>query len=93
MMVHPALALGKLTFRSTLKMPVWESVQILFGISIPALMIPHLVHTRIAYQAIAYDDAYRNVLAAIWPESGCLPEPLDILIIPHARDLPHQGSS
>ncbi len=70
MMLHPALALGKLAFRSTLKMPLWEGVQILLGVTIPALMIPHLVHTRIAYQLYASQDSYRNVLAALWPGYG-----------------------
>ena len=83
MIVHPGLALGKLAFRSTLKMPVWELIQILFGLSIPALMIPHLVHTRIAYQKFAYDDNYRNVLAVLWPDSAWQQSALLMLVWIH----------
>src|SRR5262245_33454380 len=37
--IHIALGLYKLANRTTLKMPLWEFVQILFGITIPFLLL------------------------------------------------------
>ncbi len=70
LITHPLLAITRLAFRSTLKMPVWEMVQIIFGLLIPAFLVSHIVDTRIAFQIFGSDDNYRNVLGALWPQDG-----------------------
>ncbi len=70
LIIHPLLAISRLAFRSTLKMPAWEMVQIIFGLSIPAFLVSHIVDTRISFQIFGSDDNYRNVLGAIWPGGG-----------------------
>ena len=68
--VHPSLALAKIALRSTLKITPWEAIQILFGLSIPVLLIPHFVNTRIAYHLLGREDDYLNVLGVLWPEKS-----------------------
>ena len=48
LVTHLSLGLYKLAMRNTLRMPAWEAVQIALGLSIPFLLFPHIVNTRVA---------------------------------------------
>src|SRR5471030_2621177 len=48
LLTHISLALYKLAGRATLRLPRWEMIQLLLGLTIPFLLFPHIVNTRIA---------------------------------------------
>lgn len=47
LLLHMVFALARLGGRSTLRMPPWELVQILLGLSIPFLLFPHMAATTL----------------------------------------------
>src|ERR1700741_3709603 len=47
--IHGVLALWVLYERRTLRMPAWEATQYALGLVLPALLIVHVVGTRIAW--------------------------------------------
>lgn len=53
---HMILVLSKLALRGTLRMPIWEAVQVCLGLMIPVLLMAHLVHTRTAHEIFAVKD-------------------------------------
>jgi adenylate cyclase len=56
--VHIALVLYSVYRRRTLRMPVRETVQILFGLALPPILIFHIVGTRILSSYFGVDDRY-----------------------------------
>jgi adenylate cyclase len=73
--VHGILALWLLYDRRTLRMPLWEATQYALGLLLPALLISHVVGTRIAWWRFGTDDPYARVLQALWlqaPEVGAM---------------------
>ncbi len=64
---HVALGLAKILSRATWRMPPMHAVQILFGLAIPFLLLPHIIHTRIAHEVYDFSDVYSNELAVLWP--------------------------
>ncbi|MGI9384698.1 MAG: 2Fe-2S iron-sulfur cluster-binding protein, partial [Methyloligellaceae bacterium] len=67
LIIHVALALAKLARRTTLRMPVWEAVQIILGLSIPYLLLPHMVATRLAQELFGVVPLYEYELVQLWP--------------------------
>ncbi|HSG94200.1 MAG TPA: hypothetical protein VLA28_01680, partial [Afifellaceae bacterium] len=67
MATHIVLVVRRFTKRRTLKMPVWEAAQWALGFLIPALIIKHLIHTRIAAELFDRPNGYRAVLETMWP--------------------------
>lgn len=70
---HVALALWALYHRRHLRLPVWEACQLGLGFLIPLLLVPHIMGTRVAYEAFAAQDTYTRVVLALWhlsPENG-----------------------
>lgn len=67
LVTHMTLALAKLSWRTTLKLPRWELVQILFGLAIPFLLFPHIVNTRFAHELFGVNDVYIYELILLWP--------------------------
>jgi len=65
--VHSGLGLWRIARQSTWRMPPIQSVQIIFGLAIPFLLLPHVVHTRIAHEFFDFSDVYSNELAVLWP--------------------------
>lgn len=65
-MVHAALALWSLASRRTLRMPLWNALQFIFGLLIPALLISHVVHTRLAHELFGVNDQMSYIPALIW---------------------------
>jgi adenylate cyclase len=71
--VHGVLALWLLYQRRTLRMPLWEATQYALGLALPALLVAHVVGTRVAWWHFGADDAYPRVVHALWlqsPQSG-----------------------
>ncbi len=68
LVTHLSLGLYKLAMRTTLRMPAWEAVQIVLGLSIPFLLFPHIVNTRVANSIYNVNDIYLYELVRLWPE-------------------------
>ena len=71
--VHGGLALWLLYQRRTLRMPTWEAMQYALGLMLPALLVVHVVGTRIAWWRLGADDPYQRIVLALWvlvPEYG-----------------------
>jgi adenylate cyclase len=71
--VHGVLALWLLYQRRTLRMPAWEATQYALGLVLPALLVVHVVGTRIAWWRLGADDPYTRIVLALWvlaPEYG-----------------------
>jgi adenylate cyclase len=66
--VHFALALAKLSMRSTLWLPPWELVQIVSGFAIPFLLLPHVIGAGVANRVFGAIDSYSFELAILWPD-------------------------
>ncbi|MEM9551392.1 MAG: adenylate/guanylate cyclase domain-containing protein [Pseudomonadota bacterium] len=56
LVVHASLALGTLATRNTLRMPAATLVQVVLGLLIPIILLPHLTFTRIAHEFFGLDD-------------------------------------
>lgn len=66
LLTHAGLAIAKLASRHTLRMPIWEATQILLGLSIPLLLIKHIVHTRVAHEVFGVNDEYGYLTVLLW---------------------------
>ena len=66
-LIHIVLALYKISRRLTWKLPFWEAAQIVSGLSIPLLLITHVVYNRGAAALAGTDDTYAYELGNIWP--------------------------
>ncbi|WP_245446055.1 adenylate/guanylate cyclase domain-containing protein [Metarhizobium album] len=66
---HFTLALIALYGRQTLRMPLRETLQQVFGFLIPLLMIPHVMGTRLLYALTSYEMTYFNVINTLWVEA------------------------
>ena len=75
--------LYKLPGRATLRLPRWELVQILLGISIPFLLLPHIINTRIAHVYFNVNDIYVYELARLWPASAIIQSLLLVIVWVH----------
>src|SRR5262245_34942647 len=50
LVTHFALGLLSLYRRRHLRMPAWEGWQLILGLTIPPLLIPHVVGTRLSHE-------------------------------------------
>src|SRR2546427_1819750 len=66
LLVHWLLALWQLYRRRTLRMPVWEAMQIVFGLAVPPLLVSHIVGTRLANAMYGTEDLYTRVVLFLW---------------------------
>jgi adenylate cyclase len=81
LVVHVALALGKLALRRTLRMPVWEALQIALGLLIPLLLITHITFTRVAHELTGLNDDMRYVIGVLWGSDDGRNQVLLLLIV------------
>jgi len=65
-LTHFLLSLFVLFRRSTLRMPVWEAVQIGLGILIFPMILIHVIGTAIAGQVIGFDTTYEYLISVLW---------------------------
>jgi len=66
LLAHWLLGLGLLYRHRTLRMPVWEATQIVFGLAVPPLLVYHVVGTRLANAMFGTEDLYTRVVLSIW---------------------------
>lgn len=83
LVTHMGLALYKLAGRATLRMPRWELAQLLLGLSIPFLLFPHIVNTRVAHVFFGVNDIYVYELARLWPASAVTQSLLLVIVWVH----------
>jgi len=83
LLTHLPLGLYKLAMRRTLRMPLWEALQIAIALAIPFLLFPHIVNTRIAHVFFSVNDTYLYELARLWPDRGFLQSLLLVLVWAH----------
>ncbi len=83
LVIHMVLALYKVAVRATWRMPIWEAIQIGFGLLIPFLLFPHMVNTRIANSFFGVTDNYLYELARLWPGNALLQSMLLLMVWIH----------
>ncbi len=83
LVTHILLALDKLAHRATMRLQSWELVQIGLGLTIPFLLFPHIVNTRVARTLFGVNDTYLYELARLWPDSALLQSTLLLLVWVH----------
>ena len=66
LLAHWLLGLWLLYRRRTLRMPVWEATQIVFGLSVPPMLVYHIVGTRLANAMFGTEDLYTRVVFNLW---------------------------
>ncbi|KLK93876.1 adenylate cyclase [Microvirga vignae] len=73
LLIHFLMALQALYRRRTLRMPWREAAQLLLGLSLPFLVISHVVGTRIEWSLTGWASGYPEVVRNLWiraPEIG-----------------------
>jgi adenylate cyclase len=80
---HVVLGLARIVGRASLKLPWWERLQIVLGLSIPFLLFPHIVNTRVASVFFGVNDHYAYELARLWPAKGLTQSLLLLLVWVH----------
>ncbi len=66
LLAHFIMALDSLYRRQTLRMPMREALKIIFGLSLPFLLIGHVTATRIEPLLTGVDADYPGMLRALW---------------------------
>jgi adenylate cyclase len=66
LVTHLALALVSLYRRTTLRMPLWEALQLVLGLAIPPLLIVHIVGTRGAWMLLGHNIDYERIVGLLW---------------------------
>ncbi len=70
LIAHLLLTLWSLYERQSLRMRPAETAQVILGIAIPLLLIPHLIGTAIASRAFGVEDSYRLVVLVLWVDGA-----------------------
>ena len=65
-LVHVALAAWSIYLRRQFRMPFWEGLQIALGLTIPLLLVDHLVGTRVASEQYGFEDSYTAMVLLFW---------------------------
>jgi len=77
---HIIFGLLKLLRRRTLRLPAWELAQLILGLAIPFLLLPHIVDTHVANAMFGVQDSYLYELARLWP-SGAPTQSLLLVVV------------
>ncbi len=78
--LHFLLALLRLCRRRTLRMPAWETLQLVFGLSIAPLVTSHVIGTRVAAELGGLDPDY-YYLATVIAGNGRTAVQLPVLLV------------
>ena len=82
LLTHFCLALWSLYCRSTLRMPLWEALQVLSGLCIPPLLFSHVIGTRISSELLGVDLSFRSTIGILWTiDYGVLRQTLLLLMV------------
>src|SRR5947209_2516583 len=68
-LVHAMLGLLALYRRRHLRIPMSEAAQLILGLSIPFMFLPHAGGLRIGYAIYGMDSSYAKVLYQVWVNS------------------------
>ena len=63
---HIVLALSSLYQRHHFRLPAWEALQLLLGLSIPPLLVTHIVGTRLSHAWFNTSDSYTRLVLLYW---------------------------
>jgi adenylate cyclase len=69
LLIHFGLALWSLYQRRHLRIPLWEGLQLLLGLTIPPLLTVHAVGTRLTHEWFGVNDSYSLVVLTLWHAS------------------------
>ncbi|MFC0809693.1 adenylate cyclase CyaC [Ensifer sp. P24N7] len=69
LLLHFLMALDSLYRRQTFRMPVGEALKIIFGLSLPFLLIPHVVAARVEPLLSGVYPDYPAILRTLWSSS------------------------
>ncbi len=64
--VHLGNALWSIYVRRHLRMPLWEWAQLALGLSIPPLLMLHVIGTKVADRFLGTVSSYTSVLSVYW---------------------------
>lgn len=81
LVVHFSLALASLYRRTTLRMPPWEATQLLLGLAVPPLLIPHIVGTRLTWFLLHQNIGYERIVGLLWSDAWSAARQSLLLII------------
>src|SRR5262249_28747438 len=82
--VHVGLGLKRIVWRRTWRMPLSEAAQIVLGLSIPLLLVEHVLGTRYASSFLGTDDSYPVVLTLTWSRDALRQITLVLVVWTHA---------
>jgi len=68
-LTHVALTIVALLRRHSLKMPLWEAVQVIFALSMPALLVGHIAGTGGVHNVFQVNDTYVFTILNNWGSS------------------------
>ncbi|HEY7319717.1 MAG TPA: adenylate/guanylate cyclase domain-containing protein [Candidatus Binatia bacterium] len=63
---HLALAFYSLYRRRHLRMPLWEALQLVLGLTIPLFLAAHIAGTRVAHELFDVKDSYSLIVLSLW---------------------------
>jgi adenylate cyclase len=69
LLTHLSLAIWALYQRRHLRMALAETLQLLFGLTIPVLLSIHIVGTRLNHELFGIDDSYTLIVLTLWHAS------------------------
>jgi len=64
--VHYANALWSIYVRRSLRLSAWEWAQLALGLTIPAVLMAHVIGTRVAASLLEVNSSYTTVLISQW---------------------------
>ncbi|RDE24925.1 adenylate/guanylate cyclase domain-containing protein [Motiliproteus coralliicola] len=81
-LTHFLLALWSLYHRTTLRMPFWQLSQLVLGLSIPPLILAHVIGARLSHELLGTTATYEATVQAIWnSEYGVLRQTSLVLVV------------
>src|SRR5437899_4040395 len=63
---HLGLAFYSLYQRRHLRMPLWEALQLVLGLTIPLFLAAHIPGTRLAHELFDVKDSYALIVLSLW---------------------------
>jgi adenylate cyclase len=83
LIIHIVFGLLKLLGRRALRLPAWELTQLILGLVIPFLLLPHIIDTHVAHSLLDVQDSYLYELARLWPLSVMSQSVLLVIVWAH----------
>ncbi|MEJ8476844.1 adenylate/guanylate cyclase domain-containing protein [Roseibium algae] len=77
---HVVLALWRTARRRTLRLPVWETLQLALGFYIPWTLIPHVLATSGLHLAFDVSPRYQDIMILLWP-GGVFTQTVLLLVV------------